>query len=437
MRQTRPPSMRIGPYAARVAVISALALALAAALLLIAAARDTYEVRAVFDDVRGLIPGGDVTAGSIVVGTVTEVELNDEGDPEVTMEITDDFRLHRGAFADIRLGSNVGAVNRVVDLTEGDPSAPELADGSTLAGRQTDNPVNFDLAVSTLTPRVRAQIKRVLIGLDRALAERGPDLARTLRHSSTSLNETANLLAEVNADGESMRRLVAEGSRVVSALAESPQDLGEAAERTALLLRVTGARQEELRASTRSLGPSLASTRELLERAEASVPTLRTLVAGAGPVVDELGPFARIVPDAGRAAAPFLAETRRLVRAAPGQLRAQRPLLRVGPPTVRELVPLIDRLNPIADELRVWTPETVGFFQNAADSAANYDANGHMVRITTTAANTLPPSAGGGGAIGSSDCRPGLLEPPFHRTPGIAECDPWEEWPESRIGSGG
>ena len=68
------------------------------------------------------------------------------------MQIDDDFALHKGAFADIRLASNIGAVNRVVDLSQGDVSLPELGDGTMLSGSQTDNPVDFDLAVSTLTP---------------------------------------------------------------------------------------------------------------------------------------------------------------------------------------------------------------------------------------------------------------------------------------------
>ena len=118
-------------------------------------------MHAVFDDVRGLIPGGDVTAGAIVVGSVKEVSLNENDDPEVVMQINDDFKLHQGAFANIRLASNVGAVNRVVELTEGDPTSPELPDGAVLSGKQTDNPVDFDLAVSTLTPKVRGDIKQV------------------------------------------------------------------------------------------------------------------------------------------------------------------------------------------------------------------------------------------------------------------------------------
>lgn len=429
--------VRLGAYAARVVALSTLVVALAIVLLLLAAARDSYQVRAVFDDVRGLIPGGDVTAGSIVVGSVTDVFLNEDGNPEVVMKVDDDFAIYRGATADIRLASNVGAVNRVIDLTQGDPSLDALADGALLSGASTDSPVDFDLAVSTLRPRVRGQIKDILVGLDKALRDRGPDLDRTLRHSAVTLNETANLLAAVNADGAALSRLVTEGRRVVGALASSPGDLGEAAERTAALLEVTARRQTELGESVELLGPALAEGRRLLERTATAVPNLRELVAASGPVVEELGPLADRVVPAGRAAAPFLHQTRALVRDAPSQLRAQLPLLRSAPPLIRRLGPLIERLNPIADALRVFTPETVGFFQNVGDAAANYDRGGHMIRVASGSGNTMPPSTALSGEIGPSECGPGLVVRPYHRTPGTNECQPWEEWRESLITEGG
>lgn len=424
----------IGPYATRVVAITILLLVVAAILVVISASRESYQVRAVFDDVRGLIPGGDVTAGSIVVGSVETVELNADGDPEVTMRIDGDFKLHQGSFANVRLASNVGAVNRVVDLTQGDPTAPELGEDSTLSGAQTDNPVNFDQAVATLTPKVRGQIKEVLVGLDEALLERGPDFDRTLRHSSATLNETANLLAQVNQDGEALRTLISQGQAVVSALAESPGDLGEAAERTGALLETTANRQTELAESVRLLGPALSGSARLLARTRGAVPRLRELIGGSGPLLDELEPFAELVPPATRAAAPFLRELRRLAREAPDQLRAQRGLLEQSPPVLKRLDPLLVQLNPIADALRVFTPEIVGFFQNVADSAANYDANGHLIRVATSIGNVMPQSTQRGGLIGPSDCTPGLLVEPFLRTPGVNECQPWDEWRESGIG---
>ena len=432
----------IGPNATRVVAVTAVVLVFLVALLLISASRDTYQVRAVFDDVRGLIPGGDVTAGAIVVGTVTSVELNEDGDPEVTMEIDDDFRLHEGAFANIRLASNVGAVNRAVDLQQGDTEASELPEGTVLRGPQTDNPVDFDLAVSTLQPEVRDDLRDVLGGLDDALKGRGDDFDRTLRHSGVALSETGRLLHQVNRDGEALRTIVGEGSRVMGALASSPDDLGEAAERTATLLDITARRQSELSEAVQHLGPALAGARTLLDRTAAATPNLRGLIAGLGPLVDELGPLARLIPPATEAAGPFFDQTEKLVSEAPAALRETRSLVSADTRAVlRQFGPLLQRLDPVVEELRAFAPETVGFFQNSADAAAPYDADGHMIRIAAGFAGPLPPtpplSVQNGGIVEPGECSPGLLAEPFHRFPGAIECDPWADYPDSFIGGGG
>ncbi len=281
---------RIGPNAARVVVVTALLLVFIVALLLISASRGTYEIRAVFDDVRGLIPGGDVTAGAIVVGSVTTVELNEDGDPEVTMAIDDDFRLHEGAIADIRLASNVGAVNRAVDLKQGDPTAPELPEGTVLGGEQTDNPVDFDLAVSTLQPEVRDDLRDVLAGLDEALKGRGEDFDRTLRHSGVALSETGRLLAA----GQPRRRGAAHDRERGRAGRRGPRlepgrpRRGRRAHRDASSTSPPGARPSSPSRCSTS-GPRSASGRALLDRTASATPNLRELIGGPGPARGRAG----------------------------------------------------------------------------------------------------------------------------------------------------
>ena len=90
------------------------------------------------------------------------------------MTIDSDYKLNQGAFANIRLASNVGAINRFVELTQGD--GPELADGATLGPSQTDQPVDFDIATSTLDPKTREAAGRLLANLDKATLGRGDDL---------------------------------------------------------------------------------------------------------------------------------------------------------------------------------------------------------------------------------------------------------------------
>lgn len=428
---------RIGPYGARVVAVSGLVLlAIVIVWVLSTSSRGSYELRAQFDDVRGLIPGGEVRAGAITVGHVTSVELSSEDVPEVTMQIEDDFDVHEGATADIRLGSNVGAVNRTVELTEGDTTRPELADGTLLATDRTDQPVNFDLAVQTLDPATRADVKEMLFGLEAAVAKRGLDIDRTLRTSSEAANETAALLGQVSRDGEALRTLVSESRRIVSAFASEPGVLSEAADRTSLLLETTGRRQADLARSVDDLGPALSETRVLLERLSGATPNLRELVSGLRPVVTELGPLARILPDASAAAGPFLSETRRLIEGGPDDLRAFDPVIDAATPVTKDLLVVAEKALPLGQEIRVYGPEIIGAFQNFGAANGTFDAVGHMMNAAVGDAQMLPMSTASD-EIGPDECTPGLLERPYIRLPGTLQCEPWEDFEDSFIDASG
>jgi ABC-type transporter Mla subunit MlaD len=418
------------PLIARIVALGALGLAVVALVVAIGGSSDTYEVDAVFEDVRGLIPGGDVKAGSDKVGTVTDITLGDDGLPLVTMEIDDDFQLYRGAFADIRLASNVGGVNRFVDLEQGE--GEELGDGATLGPSATDQPVDLDLAVSDLDPRTRDKAAALLAAIDASLRDRGADIDRGLRHSAAALGETANVLAQVTSDREAIRTLVGEGRRVVGALAASPSDLGEAAERLALVLETTAGRQAELGRSIEVLGPALAGARGTLERLDAAIPNLTDLAVALRPAAAEIVPTARLIRPAIGALRPLIDVAQGVIDAAPGQLRRLRPVIRVTIPVLEYLDPLYDGLGPMMDYLRAFGPETVNFFTLLADTTSSYDANGSMIRSTTPGI----PFARHPEIIDAADPGPGLVERPFIRTPGSLEGEAWENYWKSFIGGG-
>jgi phospholipid/cholesterol/gamma-HCH transport system substrate-binding protein len=432
-------SRRIGPYAARVVVISSLVLAGFVFLwVVLSASRGSYEMKAQFGDVRGLIPGGEVRAGAVPVGKVTSVELGPDDIPLVTFTVKDDFRLHEGATADIRLGSNVGAVNRAIELTEGDVTAPELEEGTTLRGKDTDQPVNFDQAVQTLKPKTRDDIRGLLIGLDKAIKGRGGDFDRTLDHSAEATTETSLLLKQVNEDGEALRTLIGDSQRIVSALAKGPHDITSAADETALLLRTTGDRQAELAESASRLGPALADSRRLLDLLSGSIPDLRAFVRGLRPTVTAVGPLVRLLPDAAAAAGPFLAETRKLVAQGPSDLRKFGPVIDAASKVTPQLNEVARDLLPIGQELRAFQPEVIAAFQNFGAATGTYDAVGHI--LTTAAGNGqmgLPPSTQAGGEIGPADCTPGSLKLPFLRYPGTLGCQPWPDYKDSFLDAGG
>jgi phospholipid/cholesterol/gamma-HCH transport system substrate-binding protein len=410
-----------------VALVALMAFALAGTLSL-TGSRGTYATTAVFEDVRGLISGASVKAGGVPVGKVQDIRFGPDGLPRVRMAVVDDFRLRQGAFADMRMQSNAGSLNRYVELIQG--KGAELPEDAVLGAHRTDEPVNLDQALSDLDPATRADVGHILAALDRATRRRGGYLARALRYSAGSLSETANLLDQVAADKEALRTLVGDGRRLVSALARSPQDLGSAADHVASLLRVSAGRQRELAEASRLFGPGMAAGRATLERFATALPNLRALTADSKPVVDEIPATVRVLAPATDAIVPLLRQTRAMVAEAPAQLRALEPALEAAERLFPLLGPTMSRMGPLLDRLRVFAPEFLGFFALGADVAGNYDANGNVVRVTPIQIETARHT----NVVGPSSDAPGLVQRPFLRTPGALEGEPWADYEKSFIG---
>ena len=344
------------------------------------------------------------------------------------MEIDDDFRLHEGATADIRLGSNVGAVNRTVELTQGDTDRAEAGRGHDAAAtRRPTSRSTSTIAVETLDPPTRANIKRFLIGLDDALKGRGADFDRTLRHSARGAQRdrptsSRRSTATARRCGRSSAR--ASGCRRRSP--SSPGDLGEAAERTATLLddHRRAARPSWPRAS-QLLGPALPRGRRALDALADATP--QPARAGRGPRPGRRR--ARAVRASccrrrPRPPGPFLDETRKLVERGPARpARASRPIVAAPRPAVARQLGPIARAGA-ARSARSCAPTSRRPSASSRTSArrwARYDANGHMLNL---AAGLLPVAAARaprrGGASARTTAAPGLLRKPFIRAPGRA-----------------
>jgi uncharacterized membrane protein YccC len=161
------------------------------------------------------------------------------------------------------------------------------------------------------------------------------------------------------------------------------------------------------------------------------MPALRAVATSAQPAARALRPLAAALLPALGAAQPTVAAARSLAAAAPAQLTALEPLVR----TARGVVPTLDstlrQLDPMLDNARVRLPDFFSFFSNWADFTSNYDALGHAARV----AIVLPPAPLN--TIGPSESRSGALKPPFERTPGVLEGQPWMDFQSSFVGSGG
>ena len=216
------------------------------------------------------------------LGSVERITLGkSDGLPHVVLRIDGDYRLHRGATADLRLASNSGELNRVVALTAG--SGPPLASGATLPRSRTDQPVEIDEVLGTLVahPRGRPRrLPRAWTGRRRGLVGRSPAACATV---VTPSHETASLLGALDSDGHSLRTLVAKGRSAADAFAAQRAALGTTVSGLSAVLQTTAHRQREIDSSIRQLPATLATLRATLDDTRATVPDLRRLVVAGAP----------------------------------------------------------------------------------------------------------------------------------------------------------
>ncbi|MGH8993433.1 MAG: MlaD family protein, partial [Acidimicrobiia bacterium] len=177
-------------------------------------------------------------------------------------------------------------------------------------------------------------------------------------------------------------------------------------------LAVTARRSEELAEGLDNLPATVAAADRVLGRVPAAT-------AAALPLLRDLLPAVEAMPAAARDLRPFLVELRPTLAELRPALFSLAAVLEATPSlldTAHAVVPpttsLLSSLLPVLDYLRPYTPELAGVLSNLSSASANYDANGHFLRVWTTAGTS---TLIGGPALSPlvesvPDRRPGELE---------------------------
>jgi len=412
---------------ARLAVVLALTLVTAVCVAILTEPRTPGGQRIVarFDAVNGLIAGAPVSLGGVPAGRVESVGLGPGDEPQVVMRLDRGAVLHAGATADLRLQSQVGQLNRYIEVTTG--SGAPLRDGAVLQGSQTDQPVEIDDALSTLTPATRQNVRRLATSLDATLRGHGDDLAAAVAHGGAQLDQVSRLASVLADDGPALSILVSSGRKITGALASDPEGLQGTADQLASTLRVTARNQAAVGASVASLEPSLRSARTALDGARAAVPDVRGLLDEAAPAARQARTSAPVLAAALHVAPEALAAAQQLAVQAPAQLTALRPLVKQAKPVVAQLPSALKQFLPVLDQMRARAPDALGWLPMLGDALANYDENGHGARLMLITA-PAPDDP-----VAADEQKPGLLEAPFDRVPGVLAGEPWRDFRSSML----
>jgi phospholipid/cholesterol/gamma-HCH transport system substrate-binding protein len=355
------------------------ALVAVTAALLTGCAADSDGARAtfVFPDAANLIPGSRVLIDGFAAGRVTGLEPKD-GKAFVHVRVDPGHSpLREGTTARISYQSLLG--ERVVDVLPAPKANAALPDGAVLTG--TTPRVELDDLFNALDPETRAAVSKLFPGLDAALAGHEQDAQATIDTAGPALDALAELLQAVGSDGPALRQLLTslqELSARLVARKDSVRQTIDGFDRN--LQAVSG--------QAGALGEAIDKLPATLQQATSTLDKVPGATAAAVPLLQDLLPAARALPAAAADLRPFLADLAPTLVDLKPTVAALAELLAETPSTLdraHSVVPpatgLVASLLPAIDFLRPYTPELAGALANLASASANYDRNGHYLRV--------------------------------------------------------
>jgi phospholipid/cholesterol/gamma-HCH transport system substrate-binding protein len=377
-----------GSTVARVIAIAALVAAVALAALAMFGGGSSYTVHAVFQNAGQLVKGNEVRVGGSPVGTITDIDLDDQANAVVTMKVNDDFApLHQGTTATIRTTSLSGIANRYVSLTPGPNNADEIGDGGRIGVDETRAPVDLDVLFNTLDPKTREGLKNLIRGSGTWYASRGKQGAQAAKYFPAFLSSTSDLTSELALDEQVFQRFVKDTSTTVTALAERRDDLAGLVSNTNTAFKAIGDENASLDRALAVLPDTLRKANTTFVNLRSTVDDLQRLVDESKPATKDLAPFLRQLRPLVHDAKPTIADLSRLVRT-PGpnndliDLTAKQPrLAQLTASVFPRAIQTLDRAQPVFEYVRGYTPDFAAWLTNFGQLAANYDANGHYARV--------------------------------------------------------
>jgi phospholipid/cholesterol/gamma-HCH transport system substrate-binding protein len=377
-----------GSTAARVIAVAALVAAIALAALALFGNGSSYKVNAVFENAGQLVRGNEVRVGGQPIGTITDIELDDQANAVVSMEVDEDFApLHRGTTATIRSTSLSGIANRYVSLKPGPNSGEEIADGGEIGTDETTAPVDLDVLFNTLDSETREGLRNLIRGSGDWYDGKAPEARESVKYFAPWLSSTSELTSELALDQKLFERFVTDGAATVSAIAERRDDLANLVSNTNQAMAAIGSESVALQRALELLPGTLRKANTTFVNLRATLDDLQLLVDESKPATKELEPFFRQLRPLVAEARPTIADLSELIRK-PGsdndltELTAMQPRLAeltasVFPRAIRTL----DRAQPVVEYARQYTPDIAGWITKFAEVAGYYDANGHYARV--------------------------------------------------------
>jgi phospholipid/cholesterol/gamma-HCH transport system substrate-binding protein len=365
----------------------ALLLAAAIALVLILTGGGAHHYRLLFQDAGQLVKGDRVRIGGTPAGTITSIDLADDGEAAIDISVDDRFGpLREGTTAVIRQQGIASIAGRYVDLSPAPTIKPALADGATIGGEKTTSIVDLDQLFDTLDPKTRAGLKQFIDGSADWYEGEESQANASAKAFPGALSGLDQLATELTADNANLSRFLVKTGDAMSALSAHKDQLTDLVTHTRQTTAALSANTESLDQTLSHLAPALRQGTSAFVALRPALTQLRMLVDVAGPATKDLAPFAAQLRPVLDEAVPTFARLREMF-AQPGAdndlLDALKdlPALDANAKTgFAEGEKALSASSPIFSFVRPYVPDLVGWVRNFGQVMSTYDANGHYAR---------------------------------------------------------
>jgi virulence factor Mce-like protein len=332
---------------------------------------EKYLVKVGFPEAVGLLQDVDVRTAGITIGTVRDVEVEEEANRAVaTLALDEAYApLSEDARAILRRKTLLGET--FVEITTGDAEAAKLPDGGRLADGAVEETVELDEILQTYDPQTRRafQIWQQQLGL--AVGKRGEDLSHALNRLPQFTQSGADLLEVLDEQQDAVQGLVRDTGEVYGALTRDESQLAALIRNSHRLFSDTASQRENLAEAFHIFPTFLEESRLTLGRLESFSRDARPLVRDLRPVARELRPTVAAARDLAPDLEHFFVAFDQQIDAGETALPALRDLLDETRPLLTSLGPFLQEFNPIFQWLEVNQQLVADFLGNGASATGD------------------------------------------------------------------
>jgi phospholipid/cholesterol/gamma-HCH transport system substrate-binding protein len=324
-----------------------------------------YEIKVPFNEATQLAEQSDVRISGVNVGKVQNIALAPNGRQALaTVDVDDKYApLPTSTRAILRTKTLLGET--YIELTPGDSSGPQMADGGTVPEANVAESVQLDEIFRTFDPETRAAFQSWMQEAAVAINGQGGSLSYALGELEPTFTDFDKLFRVLDTQRVAVGQLFRNGATTFESLRGREGELANLIQSSNAVFQTTAQRDRDIEALFRAFPTFQDESRLTLNRLKAFAvnadPLMRQLVPAAEQLSPTLIAFAKLAPEA----KGFFDGLSKAIAQAPTGFPALRRLFRDDfPPLLRAADPFLRNLNPIFTGLDLYKHEVTSLFAN-------------------------------------------------------------------------